>query len=201
MHTRPHPCTRAHRRMPVRACAAHSAAPSSPSHGPAVRGVDEAEGEGASHKAAAHRPRGRRARQHPKVRRGRRWRGGPGEPPGLSLPATSQGLSRAQHSGLFPYTSWSSFLREGIVHYFAEAQIPGTGCSLSRACSGLDRPCKAPSTSSHQTCPPPMLLPLQPPSPHPLLFCVLEETGQSLLDIRGGGCGSLTWVGGLHRAI
>ena len=51
--------------------------PGSP--GAAVRGVDEAPRQRASGQAAAHRPRGRRERQHSEVWRGRRWRGRPGE--------------------------------------------------------------------------------------------------------------------------
>ena len=48
------------------------------SHGADLRHVDEEEGEGAPGQALAHRPRRRRSRQHPQVRRGGRWRRGPG---------------------------------------------------------------------------------------------------------------------------
>ena len=49
-----------------------------PSHGADLRHVDEEEGEGTAGQALAHRPRRRRSRQHPQVRRGGRRRGGPG---------------------------------------------------------------------------------------------------------------------------
>lgn len=93
-HPYPSQCTRMHDTL-TQVHSAHGAClhvhtqpcswrPELHSHGAAVRRVDEAAGEGAPHEAASHRPGGRRAGQHPQVRRGRRRRGGPGEAVSLS---------------------------------------------------------------------------------------------------------------------